>query len=63
MTKKDQAMRAAILQRTAAIDKLLELNPNLPPTERAFYLGKKEGLMQGYDLAGSTLKCISVELR
>lgn len=62
MTKKDQATRAVILQRVHAIELVLE-NPNLSPNERAFYLGKKEGLMQAYDLAGSTLKCISAEIR
>ena len=62
MTKKDQATRAVILQRVYAIELVLE-NPNLSPNERAFYLGKKEGLMQAHDLAGSTLKCISAEIR
>lgn len=62
MTKKDEAMRKAILQRVSAIEELLKRNENLSPTERAFYLGKKEGLMQGHDLAGSTLMCIKAEL-
>ena len=62
MTSKDQAVRKVILQRVAAIDRLLKENGNLSPNERAFYLGKKEGLMQGYDLAGASLKSVSVEL-
>ena len=62
MTKKEQAMRKAILQRTAAIERILKENANLSPNERAYYLGKKEGLMQGHDLAGSSLKSIMVEI-
>ena len=54
--------RKVILQRTRAIDLLLKNNTNLSPNERAYYLGKREGLMQGHDLAGSSLKSIAVEL-
>ena len=63
MTKKEQAMRKAILQRTAAIERILKENANLSPTERAYYLGKKDGLMQGHDLAGSSPKSIYAELQ
>jgi hypothetical protein len=62
MTRKDEITRKVILQRTRAIDLLLKNNANLSPNERAYYLGKREGLMQGHDLAGSTLKSIAVEL-
>jgi len=63
MTKKEQAIRNVIVQRVAAIDRVLKENTNLSPTERAYYLGKKEGLMQGHDLAGATTKSISIELQ
>ena len=63
MTKKEQIIRKVIVQRTNAIDELLKNNSNLSPTERAYYIGKREGLMQGHDLAGSTLKCITAELK
>ena len=63
MTKKEQAIRKVIVQRAAAIDRLLKENTNLSPTERAYYLGKKEGLMQGHDLAGASPKSVYVELQ
>lgn len=63
MTKKEQAIRKVIVQRAAAIDRLLKENTNLSPTERAYYLGKKEGLMQGHDLAGASPQSIYVELQ
>jgi len=62
MTKKDEAMRAVLQKRVRICDTFLA-GTTLTPNERAFYLGKKEGLMQGHDLAGSTLKCITAELK
>ena len=62
MNEKDKAIRMAILQRVEAIDTVLK-RTNLSPMEKAYYAGKREGLMQGHDLAGSSLESIEAELR
>lgn len=63
MTQKEASIRQVLSQRAYAIERALDENKTLSPNERAYYLGKKEGLMQAYDLVGSTTKSISIELQ
>lgn len=59
--EKGKAIRRVIEQRVAAIDRILK-REDLTKEDRAYYEGKREGLMQGHSLAGSMLQSISVEL-
>lgn len=61
MTRKEQAIREVILQRVDCLDKIQE-NTLLSPMEKAFYMGKKEGLMQAYSLVAESLESIEIEL-
>lgn len=61
MTKKEQAIREVILKRVECLDKIQE-NTLLSPMEKAYYKGKKDGLMQGFDLVGDSLESIQIEL-
>lgn len=61
MTDKEIAIRDVIAKRVDIIDKILEV-ANLSPLEKTYYQGKRDGLMQGYDLVGDSLESICIEL-
>jgi len=61
MTAKEDAIRKVILKRVDIIDTILS-NGNQTPLNKAYYQGKKDGLMQGFDLVGEILESILIEL-
>ena len=62
MNAKDEAIRKVILKRVAIIEDYILKNEKLTESDREYYKGKRDGLMQGFDLVGDTLESISIEL-
>ena len=62
MTLKEESIREVIVTRCKVIDRIVKTN-KLPPDERAFYLGKREGLMQAFSLLGENIESIRIELQ
>lgn len=62
MNAKEDAIRKVILKRVAIIEDYILKNEKLTESDREYYKGKRDGLMQGFDLVGDTLESISIEL-
>ena len=62
MNAKDEAIRKVILKRVAIIEDYILKNEKLTESDKEYYKGKRDGLMQGFDLVGDTLESISIEL-
>jgi len=61
MTPKEQAIRDVIQQRIDVLDRVMR-NTLLSPMEKSYYQGKRDGLLQGFDLVGDSLESIKIEL-
>lgn len=61
LTEKESAIRKVILKRVAILDKIIATR-NITEELREYYKGKRDGLMQAFDLVGDSLACINVEL-
>ena len=62
MNARDEAIRKVILKRVAIIEERILKNEKLTKSTREYYKGKRDGLMQGYDLVGDSIESISIEL-
>ena len=61
MTEKEEAIREVLIRRADVIDIAIIVG-NLSREDAAFYEGKREGLMQAYDLVAQSLESILVEI-
>lgn len=59
LTEKESAIRKVILKRVANLDKIIATREG---EQREYYKGKRDGLMQAFELVGDSLACINVEL-
>lgn len=59
LTEKELAIRKVILKRVAILDAIIAKGEG---EQREYYKGKRDGLMQAFDLVGDSLACINVEL-
>lgn len=60
MEEKIEAIRKVILKRRPIIERAAKMNTD--PLQRAWYDGRVTGLMDVYDLLGSSLESINIEL-